>query len=148
MPTVTPHRGHLARGVRAALRARAIIAEVGAVPDDIVLDKDKLPVDGYVIIYPLDAAKTYEAWSARQFGVRTPVQLTSVGGNFDQVAWVAERALETMLQRAGNGDFSFPITVSDVTVLDRDLAIAGRPEPSGGGLWQAVDIINLEVLSA
>lgn len=150
MPAVTPHRGHLARAVKTALRSSPTLlkAEVGAVPSDIVLDDDKLPQDGYVIIYPLDTVKTHETLCADRFGCRTSLQLTSVGGNFDQCAWVAERALQALLTRSTNGTFTLPITASDVAVLDRDLASAGRPEPSGGGLWQAVDIIDLEVLSA
>lgn len=142
---LTRQRGKLHEIVRAALAAATgKPVGLGKTPAPNV-DADGKLIDPYAIVYALDAVPAWPSLEDPDGSMTAPYQVTSVGRDHDHAQWMDDTCRGAILSRNPSGEFTNPLVVADATVTDRRLRSAGGPEPSGGGLWQAVSIYDLEV---
>lgn len=101
----------------------------------------------YGILYPGDAVPFDGGTLVADEHFTVPYQLTAVGDDGQHAQWMADTCRGVLLTRHPSGEFLKPITVPDltVTVTDRRPVSLGQPEPAGDGLFQVVELYELEV---
>lgn len=122
--------------------------DYGRVPEGLTYDARQRLVDPYAIVYNRSGAPHDSNWCKDRYFARIEYQITNVGRTDDHAQWMADANRKAMLGRGAGGGYTSAITAAGARVVDRDPLQLGGPESSGGGLWQVIDVFQLEVESA
>lgn len=144
---MTVARKPVTAGLASLLSASGFQTGVAQAPPGIMRDDDTTQLrKPYAILYPLPAVTIYGDQDDPESMARLPYQLTCVGRKDDNAQDLADLLRARICGRQPSGEFTHVIvTGTGVTVVERACSEIGTVTRNDDGLFQVVDVYDLEV---
>lgn len=111
---------------------------LGEIPD--LTAEDPTP---YWILYPLTIPRGIGSWNNPEEEHDHLYQVTCVGGNHAQTAWMSDKVHDALVERGPYEGWAWELVVDGLYVTGRSLDVRGGILPSGKNLLETADTYRI-----